>query len=161
MSKKRLVGQQQGSMVEAKVVDIDAYREKYRQVREKSPRRRVAKVQSPTSAYREEYSQVRGKSPRNRVARVQSPRRRVAKEYQPLKSVTTKTHGTTQRLRAGEYYRQHGPSSVGDICDIRNNGELKCLQLDKNGRPRWTKPKKDGTGQDECGNWEENCRFKF
>jgi len=51
----------------------------------------------------------------------------------------TKKNGTPERLSAGYYYRKYGPDSEGDVCDIRQNGELKRLQVDKNGRAFWGK----------------------
>ena len=77
------------------------------------------------------------------------------------KMVKTKTHGITERLSAGEYYRRHGKDAcLGDVCDIRNNGELRCLQKRVNGDPWWAKPRKDGKGRETCGEvpWKANCK---
>ena len=76
-----------------------------------------------------------------------------------FKTVTTKKKGKTRRLSAGDYYREHGDSAVGDICDIRNDGELRCLLLRKNGVPYWAKPSKSGIGQEICQPWNEKCRI--
>lgn len=75
-----------------------------------------------------------------------------------IKAVTTKGYGTTDRISAGEYYRKHGPDAVGQICDIRGNGDLRCLLLRKNGVPYWAKPSKSGKGQESCGTWQPSCR---
>lgn len=75
-----------------------------------------------------------------------------------IKKVTTKGYGTTDRISAGEYYRKHGPDAVGQICDIRGNGDLRCLLLRKNGVPYWAKPSKSGKGQESCGTWQPSCR---
>jgi hypothetical protein len=74
------------------------------------------------------------------------------------KIVTTKQKGTKERLSAAAYIKKYGPDTVGHVCDIRDDGELKCLVLDKNGRPYWAKKSKNGTkAQEVCGNWEKNC----
>lgn len=75
-----------------------------------------------------------------------------------IKKVTTKGYGTTDRISAGEYYRKHGPDAVGQICDIRGNGDLRCLLLRTNGVPYWAKPSKSGKGQESCGTWQPSCR---
>ena len=75
-----------------------------------------------------------------------------------VKKVTTKGYGTTDRLSAGEYYRKYGQPAVGQICDIRGNGDLRCLLLKKNGVPYWAKPSKSGKGQEVCGTWQPSCR---
>jgi hypothetical protein len=41
------------------------------------------------------------------------------------------------RMSAREYVDAGGQK--GDVCDIRNDGELKCLVYDKNGTPYWAK----------------------
>jgi hypothetical protein len=74
-----------------------------------------------------------------------------------IKKVTTKGYGTTDRISAGEYYRKY-PTAVGQICDIRGNGDLRCLLLRKNGVPYWAKPSKSGKGQESCGTWQPSCR---
>jgi len=75
-----------------------------------------------------------------------------------VKKVTTKGYGTTDRISAGEYYRKYGPTALGQICDIRGNGDLRCLLLRKNGVPYWAKPSKSGAGQESCGTWQPSCR---
>lgn len=76
-----------------------------------------------------------------------------------VKQTTTKGKGTGDRLSAGAYYAKYGDAAVGHVCDIRGDGELKCLLLDKNGRPRWSKPSKSGAGQESCGSvpWSARC----
>jgi hypothetical protein len=71
-----------------------------------------------------------------------------------VKTSSTKGHGTSARLSAGEYYRDHippqcddCPDPIGDRCDIRKNRELKCLLPDRNGRVSWRLPKKGDQGQ--------------
>jgi hypothetical protein len=75
------------------------------------------------------------------------------------KMVTTKSAGTAMRIAAGAYYRKH-PEAVGNICDIRDDGDLRCLLLNKNGVARWAKVSKSGAGQEVCGTppWIANCR---
>ena len=62
------------------------------------------------------------------------------------------------RMSAGDYYRRHGDEGVGDVCDIRSDGELKCLLLRKNGVPYWAKASKTGRGQEACVPWIDRCR---
>lgn len=78
----------------------------------------------------------------------------------PMVKVTkTKTHGTTKRLSASEYYREHGlDRAIGDRCDIRKNGEYKCLLKKKNNSPYWAKKSKSGKGQEKCEDWSSKCR---
>lgn len=78
-----------------------------------------------------------------------------------IKVTHTKSLGTTERLSARAYYDQHGPGSVGNVCDIRGNGERKCLLLRANGSPYWAKPTKTGNGQDACGDWSTNCQHHW
>ena len=78
-----------------------------------------------------------------------------------VKKVTTKGKGTTQRLSAGEYYRRHGKDdSIGNICDIRQDGDYMCMLKRKNGTPYWAKKSKSGKGQEKCKGtpWESNCK---
>jgi len=102
-------------------------------------------------------------TPRLRAAAASAPavRKPAAPRVTPgkmIKAVTTKGYGTTDRLSAGEYYRKYGPTAVGQICDIRGNGDLRCLLLRKNGIPYWAKPSKSGKGQESCGTWQPSCR---
>ena len=76
-----------------------------------------------------------------------------------IREVTTFSKGTTDRLSAGEYYRYGGKE--GDICDIRGDGELRCLIIGKNGTPSWkkiTKNEKTLTHK-TCGPgpWKKKC----
>ena len=76
-----------------------------------------------------------------------------------VKKVTTKAHGTTMRLSAGEYYRSHGnDKSLGDRCDIRKNDEYRCLLKRSNGTAYWAKKSKSGAGQEACGDWSSRCK---
>lgn len=82
------------------------------------------------------------------------------KQPAPMVKVTkTKTHGTKGRLSAKTYYDTYGKAAVGHVCDIRGDGELKCLLLNKNGTPRWAKVSKSGAGQEACGAvpWKSRC----
>ena len=77
-----------------------------------------------------------------------------------FREVTTISKGTTQRLSAGEYIRYGGKE--GDICDIRNDGELRCLIIGKTGTPSWkniTQNTKTLTYK-TCGSgpWKPNCK---
>lgn len=70
------------------------------------------------------------------------------------------------RISAGAYYRKHGPECVGDICDIRGTGELKCLLLRTNadgsvGSPYWAAYSAKSDKQAPCGRvpWTPNCKY--
>ena len=76
-----------------------------------------------------------------------------------VKMVETKKHGKTMRLSAGEYYRSHGnDSTLGDRCDIRKDGEYKCLLKRSNGTAYWAKKSKSGAGQEACEDWSSKCQ---
>lgn len=76
-----------------------------------------------------------------------------------VKTVTTKKHGKSQRLSAGEYYRNYGlDNALGDRCNIRRDGEYKCLLKTKSGVARWAKKSKSGKGQEACGDWSSQCQ---
>jgi hypothetical protein len=76
-----------------------------------------------------------------------------------VKSVTTKAHGKTDRLSAGEYYRTYGnDESLGDRCDIRKNKEYRCLLKRSNGVAYWAKKSKSGAGQEACEDWSSRCQ---
>jgi len=80
-----------------------------------------------------------------------------------IREVTTFSKGTTDRLSAGEYYRYGGEE--GDICDIRGDGELRCLIIGKNGTPSWkkiTKNEKTLTHK-TCGPgpWKKKCAISL
>ena len=76
-----------------------------------------------------------------------------------VKTVTTKKHGKSQRLSAGEYYRNHGMDrTIGDRCNIRRDGEYKCLLKRANGTVSWAKKSKSGAGQEACGDWSSRCQ---
>ena len=63
------------------------------------------------------------------------------------------------RLSAGEYYRNHGNDiSIGDRCNIRKDGEYKCLLKRNNGVPYWASPSKSGKGQESCEDWSSKCQ---
>ena len=82
------------------------------------------------------------------------------KNEQLWKVVSTKSKGTTCRLSAGAYYRKFSDGTIGDICDIRNDGDLRCLMERKNGVVYWAKKSKSGEGQEKCGDdvWRNNCQ---
>jgi len=63
------------------------------------------------------------------------------------------------RLSAGEYHRTFGDEAIGDICNIRGDGELKCL-IPRVGSVYWTSPTKAGKEERYCGPqpWREKCR---
>jgi len=69
-----------------------------------------------------------------------------------VKTVTTKGKGTTERLSAGDYYREFKEKAIGNICDIRKDGDKRCLVLRNNGVPYWAhKDKKnDKYPSDKC-----------
>ena len=64
------------------------------------------------------------------------------------------------RLSAGEYYRTFGVQSIGDICDIRGDGELKCL-VPRSGSAFWSSPTKTENVMSRCGPvpWRKKCRL--
>jgi hypothetical protein len=76
---------------------------------------------------------------------------------------TTKTHGTTEPLSAGTYYRKHGELGINTRCNIRasNPKEYKCLLLRNSTEKRptasayWSKDK----GQEKCkwGTKQSGC----
>ena len=80
-----------------------------------------------------------------------------------IREVTTFSKGTTDRLTAGEYYRSGGKK--GDICDIRGDGELRCLVIGKNGTPSWKKisNNENTLTYKTCGlgPWEQKCAVKI
>jgi hypothetical protein len=59
------------------------------------------------------------------------------------------------RLSAGEYYRKYGDKSIGDICDIRSNGELKCLRPRGQSAYWYARGKVDPA---ECSPWKARCK---
>ena len=78
------------------------------------------------------------------------------------KSAPKKT--TDNRISASEYYKKFGEEAIGDIVDIRNNGELKCLLKRSNGTVYWASKSKSGKGQEQCGHglpgkWRPNTRI--
>lgn len=91
------------------------------------------------------------KAPAKKAAQPAAPK--------PMSKKTTTKKGTGSRLSAGAYYEKYGDAAVGHVCDIRGDGELKCLLLDKNGRPRWAPASKSGEGQEACGAtpWSARC----
>tara|TARA_Y100000385_G_scaffold281767_1_gene335126 strand:- start:13041 stop:13841 length:801 start_codon:yes stop_codon:yes gene_type:complete len=77
--------------------------------------------------------------------------------YQTSDSILIKD----DRISAGDYYNRFN-GEEGDKCDIRSNGILKCLILDKNKRPVWkesTSNKRTLTNQ-KCGDtpWIKKCK---
>ena len=67
---------------------------------------------------------------------------------QHAQKTTTRGGGEQKRISAREYYADR-KDRVGHVCDIRGDGELKCLQLDKNERPSWRALNKKN--RDVCG----------
>lgn len=64
------------------------------------------------------------------------------------------------RMSAGEYYRTFGDQSIGDICDIRGDGELKCL-VPRSSSAFWSSPTKTENVMSRCGPvpWRKKCRL--
>ena len=128
-------------------------------------------AKKPRKTKKEEYKVVCDGNKCRRV-KVNKPKKSAKKPRKPmraskdvkstgkaLKTVTTKKHGKTERLSAGEYYRNHGMDrTIGDVCDIRMDGEYKCLLTTKSGVARWAKRSKSGKGQEACGDWSPNCK---
>jgi hypothetical protein len=99
--------------------------------------------------------------PQNLVAVPKKPSKPLSKKI--IKEVTTFSKGTTDRLSAGEYLRSGGKE--GDICDIRSDGELRCLVIGKNGTPSWKKITKnqETLTYKTCGSgpWKKKCAVKL
>ena len=127
-----------------------AKKQEYKVVCDGNKCRRV-KVTKPKKAVRK----VSAKKPRKAM----SASKNVKSHGKTVKTVTTKAHGKSQRLSAGEYYRNHGMDrTIGDRCDIRRDGEYKCLLTTKSGVARWAKRSKSGKGQEACGDWSSRCQ---
>ena len=94
-----------------------------------------------------------------KVKKTKAPR--VRKATSLIKKVTTISSGTADRLSAGTYFREQPGAALGDICDIRNNGDLRCLLKRKNDAPYWAKKSKSGKGQKACGDFDESCKFSW
>jgi hypothetical protein len=63
------------------------------------------------------------------------------------------------RMSAGDYYRTYGPASIGDVCDIKTDGNYKCLLLRANGIPYWAaRSKTDSATQKTCMPWAPKCK---
>jgi hypothetical protein len=82
------------------------------------------------------------------------------REY--LKAFITKkkwrTLSKNGRLSAAAYYAKFGHTSLGNRCDVRNDGTLKCLLKRKDGIVHWaTRPKKVTDHTLKCGDWSELC----
>merc|ERR1711871_316907 len=74
------------------------------------------------------------KSPAKKPRKAMRASKNVKSHGKTVKTVTTIAHGKSQRLSAGEYYRNHGMDrTIGDRCDIRRDGEYKCLLTTKSG----------------------------
>ena len=67
------------------------------------------------------------------------------------KKKTAPKKTSDNRISASEYYKEFGEEAIGDIVDIRNNRELKCLLKRSNGTVYWASQSKSGKGQEQCG----------
>jgi hypothetical protein len=96
---------------------------------------------------------------------------KIKKKPEPKKTTTrlpvTKKPNKSSRLSAGQYYRDCGTDSepkrclnkvLGDRCNIRKDGEYKCLLKNTNDIVRWAKKSKSGVGQEICGDWSVKCK---
>ena len=90
--------------------------------------------------------QVRSRSPRSpraprspRSPRAPEPVRSIRNrdvDFAPLQNAPMRRPGG--RLSARWYYDHYnGNDAVGDVCDIRGDGEMKCLIKRSNGSPFW------------------------
>jgi hypothetical protein len=57
-------------------------------------------------------------------------------------------------ISAGAYYRKHKEVSnpIGDVCDIRGDGKLKCLIMKSNGVVQWV----PGSSDERCYPWDDS-----
>ena len=78
-------------------------------------------------------------------------------DYIPVE--TKKDTNGTDRLSARYYYDTYGHDrTIGDRCDIRNNGEYKCLLL-SSGSPKWmAKTKIYSEKQAPCEDFSPKCK---
>ena len=118
--------------------------------------KRTCKAEAKT---RSKKTVVAKKSKAPKVKKTKAPR--VRKATSLIKKVTTISSGTADRLSAGTYFREQPGAALGDICDIRNNGDLRCLLKRKNDAPYWAKKSKSGKGQKACGDFDESCKFSW
>lgn len=126
------------------------------------------KVARKSPAKKQEYKvvcegdrcrRIRVTKPKKVVRKAMRSSKNVKSHGKTVKTVTTKAHGKSQRLSAGEYYRNHGMDrTIGDRCNIRRDGEYKCLLTTKSGVARWAKKSKSGKGQEACEDWSSRCQ---
>ena len=93
-------------------------------------------------------------------------------DHTPAKMVKvekTKSKGSTSRLSAGEYYRSRlqavsakergARDPIGDRCNIRQDGDYKCLIPDRNGVAKWVSKKKKGGDDVRCEDFSSRCQL--
>jgi len=93
-------------------------------------------------------------------------------DHTPAKMVKvekTKSKGSTSRLSAGEYYRSRlqavsakergARDPIGDRCNIRKDGDYKCLIPDRNGVAKWVSKKKKGGDDVRCEDFSSRCQL--
>ena len=74
-------------------------------------------------------------------------------KYQPVK---VKKDG---RLSARFYYDNFGKDkTIGDRCDIRQDGTYKCLLMTSGDSPRWESKTKNFEKQQPCGDFSSKCK---
>ena len=75
----------------------------------------------------------------NKCRRVPTKKKEAAtKKSTPKKGKKKSAKKKDGRLSAREYVEEYG-GKEGDVCDVRNDGELKCLLFRKNKSPYWSK----------------------
>ncbi len=99
------------------------------------------------------------KVPKVKIPKIKKPA--VSKRtihYEPVRIKPTKTG---DRLSARWYYDNYGDdSTVGDRCNIRKDGEYKCLLKRDNGSPYWAGCTKGTLAKhSECGDCSSNCQY--
>ena len=62
------------------------------------------------------------------------------------------------RLSASAYYDKYGKTSIGDRCNIRKDGEYKCLLMTSTGSPRWELKTSNVIKQAPCEDFSPRCK---
>jgi len=62
------------------------------------------------------------------------------------------------RLSASAYYDKYGKTSIGDRCNIRKDGEYKCLLMTSTGSPRWELKTSNIIKQAPCEDFSPRCK---
>lgn len=132
----------------------------------KTPVKKNTRAKKPVVAKTPVKKNTRAKKPVAAKTRskkkldLNTPVRKVSasKDVKPKAKITkTKKNGKGGRLSAGEYYRTYREKAIGDRCNIRQDGEYKCMLKRKNNTVYWAKKSKTGAGQESCEDWSSKC----